>query len=183
MRCSVYIATSLDGFIARADGTLDWLLQADKSAAGEDYGYAAFMESVDYLVMGRSTYDFVRTMEPWPYAKPVVVLSRHRVEAPPRLAGKMEWMSATPAEIVGTLAARGAQHLYIDGGRTIQQFLAAELIDELIITRVPVLIGAGIPLFGPLPHDIRLRHVATHTYPSGMVQSRYAVLAHTFPGA
>ena len=176
MHCSVYIATSLDGFIARPDGGLDWLPQPDEVEPGEDYGYDAFMASVDGLVMGRGTFDFVRTVEPWPYAKPVVVLSSRPLEIPPRLAGQVEWMSGAPDEIVQTLAARGAQHLYIDGGMTIQRFLAAGLIDELILFRMPVLIGQGIPLFGPLPHDIHLRHLATRTLTTGVVEDRYAVI-------
>ena len=98
------------------------------------------------------------------------------LEIPPRLAGQVEWMSGAPDEIVQTLAARGAQHLYIDGGMTIQRFLAAGLIDELILFRMPVLIGQGIPLFGPLPHDIHLRHLATRTFTTGVVEDRYAVI-------
>jgi dihydrofolate reductase len=173
MKCSVYIAVSLDGFIARRDGSLDWLPQPDATAPGEDYGYAAFMASVDMLVMGRATYDFVRTVDPWPYAKPVVVLSRRPLDIPAHLTDRITGMSGSPREIVDGLAARGAQHLYIDGGRTIQQFLAAGRIDDLIITRIPVLIGDGLPLFGPVPHDVAWRHVETHAYASGLVQSRY----------
>lgn len=181
MKCSVYIAVSLDGFIARRDGSLDWLPQPGDASTGdggpgEDYGYAAFMASVDALVMGRGTYDFVRTVEPWPYAKPVVVLSSGPLEIPTHLAERVTWMSGTPQEIVQALAARGAQHLYIDGGKTIQRFLADGRIDELVITRIPVLIGDGLPLFGPLPHDVPLRHETTQSFPDGLVQSRYTVL-------
>jgi dihydrofolate reductase len=178
MKTSVYSATSLDGFIARPDGRLDWLpgAEAEAEASGEDYGYQAFIDTVDYLVMGRNTYALVLGFEPWPYAgTPVVVLSRRPVEIPARLAGAVEWMSGPPQEVVEQLAERGAQHLYIDGGRTIQGFLAEGLIQQLIITRVPVLIGQGIPLFGPLPHDIKLKHIETQAFPAGLVQSRYEV--------
>jgi len=179
MKASVYIATSLDGFIARADGGLDWLPGAEgESTAGEDYGYREFMDSVDYLVMGRKTFEFVATFAgEWPYGgKRVVVLSSRPLELPKHVAGRVEWMSGSPGEVVSRLAERGAQHLYVDGGKTIQGFLAAGLIQQLIITQVPVLIGEGIPLFGPLPHDIKLRHIETQSFPSGLVQSRYEVV-------
>jgi dihydrofolate reductase len=180
IKTSVYIATSLDGFIARADGGLDWLPGADGedgSETREDYGYRAFMDSVDYLVMGRSTYEVVLGFgREWPYGKkPVVVLSSRPVDIPDRIADTVEWMSDPPDDVVRRLAERGASHLYIDGGQTIQGFLAAGLIQQLIITRVPVLIGNGIPLFGPLPHDIQLRHIETRSFASGLVQSRYEI--------
>jgi dihydrofolate reductase len=178
MKASVYIATSLDGFIARTDGGLDWLPGIEGEEAGEeDYGYRAFMDSVDCLVMGRNTYDTVLGFGgEWPYGeKPVVVLSSRPVDIPNDLANKVEWMSGPPDDVVQRLAERGATHLYVDGGRTIQGFLAAGLIQQLIITRVPVLIGEGIPLFGPLPHDIKLRHIETQSFANGLVQSRYEV--------
>lgn len=181
IKASVYIATSLDGFIARPDGGLDWLPGASGDSGGdggEDYGYHAFMDSVDALVMGRHTYETAVAFDPWPYAgTPVVVLSSRPVPIPAPLTAVVESMSAPPHEVVRRLAARGAKHLYIDGGKTIQGFLAAGLIQQLIITTVPILIGSGIPLFGPLPHDIRLRHVETRAFANGMVQSRYDVLS------
>ena len=178
MQASVYIATSLDGFIAREDGALDWLPGADGTGAdqGEDYGYAAFMATVDALVMGRKTYEMVRSFGDWPYRVPVSVLSSRPLDVPEDLQGKVERQSGEPREIVAAWAHRGAKHLYVDGGRTIQQFLAARLIDRLILTRIPVLLGQGIPLFGPLPHDLRLRHTETTSYPSGLVQSSYEVV-------
>jgi dihydrofolate reductase len=177
MKASVYIATSLDGFIARPDGGLDWLPGIGGAETGEDYGYRQFMDSVDCLVMGRSTYEVVLGFGgEWPYSeKPVVVLSSRPVDIPDRLADTVEWMSGPPTEVVQRLAERGAGHLYVDGGRTIQGFLAAGLIQQLIITRVPVLIGEGIPLFGPIPHDIKLRHIETRSFANGLVQSRYEV--------
>lgn len=172
MTASVFIATSLDGFIARSDGSLDWLPGDDV----EDHGYTEFMATVDALVMGRKTFETVLTFGEWPFGtKPVVVLSSNptALVAPPGAVCTM--MSGTPAEVVAQLAARGMQHLYIDGGVTIQRFLDAGLIQRVIITRVPVLLGSGIPLFGPVAHDIRLTHVATRAYPSGLVQSEYLV--------
>lgn len=172
MKASVFIATSLDGFIARSDGSLDWLPGDDV----EDHGYTEFMATVDALVMGRKTFETVLTFGEWPFGtKPVVVLTSNpsALSAPPGAVCTM--MSGTPADVVAQLAARGMQHLYIDGGVTIQRFLDAGLIQRVIITRIPVLLGSGIPLFGPVSRDIRFTHVRTQAYPSGLVQSEYIV--------
>ncbi len=173
MKASVFIATSLDGFIARQDGALDWL----PGDGGEPHGYNEFMATVDALVIGRKTFETVLAFDSWPYgSKPVVVLStRSGLKAPD--GAVCDVMAGTPHEIVARLTQRGMKHLYIDGGVTIQGFLKAGLIQRLIITRIPVLLGSGIPLFGSLSHDIRLEHVATRSYPSGMVQSEYAIAA------
>jgi dihydrofolate reductase len=133
------------------------------------------MATVDALVIGRNTYETVLAFDSWPYGtKPVFVLStRPLAPAPP--GAVVERMSGDPAEIVAQLAARGIRHIYVDGGITIQRFLRAGLIQRLIITRVPVLLGEGIPLFGPLESDIILEHVGTQHYSSGLVQSEYVV--------
>ena len=173
MTASIFIGTSLDGFIARPNGDLDWL----PAGGGEPHGYDEFIASVDAIVIGRKTFEKVLTFGAWPYGdKRVVVLSSRPVDLSAAVGGVVEQMSGTPAEIVSKLAASGALHLYIDGGVTIQRFLRAGLIQRLIITRVPVLIGEGIPLFGTLPKDIRLRHVATRHFQSGLVQSEYHVI-------
>lgn len=171
MRASVFVGTSVDGFIARPDGSLDWL----PAGGGEPHGYNEFMASVDALVIGRKTYETVLAFDGWPYGgKPVFVLSTHALAgAPP--GAVVERLSGEPAHVLSQLAARGLEHVYVDGGITIQRFLAAGLIQRLVITRVPVLIGAGIPLFGATPRDIRLKHLATRHYPSGLVQSEYEV--------
>ena len=173
MKASVFIGTSLDGFIARANGDLDFL----PPGGGEPHGYDEFMATVDALVIGRNTFETVLSFDSWPYgAKPVFVLStRPLPEAP--AAARVERMSGAPAEIVSSLDARGIAHVYLDGGETIQRFLRAGLVQRLVITRVPVLIGRGIPLFGAIPHDIPLRHVATRHFPSGLVQSEYEIVA------
>jgi dihydrofolate reductase len=172
MTVSVFVGTSLDGFIARPNDDLDWL-PAD---GGEPHGYEEFFASVDALVIGRKTFEKVLTFGAWPYGdKRIVVLSSAPVDLSAAGGGVVEQMAGTPAEIVSRLAASGAHNLYIDGGITIQRFLSAGLIERLIITRVPVLIGEGIPLFGALPHDIRLRHVATRTFSGGLVQSEYHI--------
>jgi len=174
MTASVFVGTSVDGFIARKNGDLDWL----PVGGGEPHGYDEFIATVDTIVIGRKTFETVLSFEAWPYGrKRVVVLSSQPVDLSTVAArgGVVEQMGGSPAEIVANLAANGAQHLYVDGGITIQRFLRAKLIDRLIITRIPVLIGDGIPLFGSLPQDIRLRHVVTRSYPSGLVQSEYGV--------
>ncbi len=172
MKASVFVGTSVDGFIARLDGRFEFL----PAGGGEEHGYEAFMASVDALVMGRHTYETVLAFDTWPYGpKPVFVLSSHPLARAPAGA-VVEHLSGTPAEIVAQLAARGIQHIYVDGGLTIQGFLRAGLIQRLIVTRVPVLIGTGIPLFGPVPHDVQLTHVITRQYASGLVQSEYEVL-------
>jgi dihydrofolate reductase len=173
MRASVFIATSLDGFIARENGALDWL-PAD---GGEPHGYDEFIATVDAIVIGRKTFETVLTFDAWPYGtKPVVVLSTRSAAFRAPGGAVCDMMAGTPPDVVARLAARGFEHLYVDGGVTIQNFLRAGLIQRLIITRIPVLLGRGIPLFGPLSHDVRLEHVSTRSYPSGMVQSGYLVV-------
>lgn len=172
MTVSVFVGTSVDGFIARPNGALDFL----PPGGGEPHGYNEFFASVDALVIGRKTFETVLAFPEWPYGnKRVVVLSSQPVDLSAVRGGRVEQMAGTPAEIVSKLAASGAQHVYVDGGITIQRFLRAGLVQRLIITRVPVLIGEGIPLFGTLPRDIRLRHIATRHYPSGLVQTEYGV--------
>jgi dihydrofolate reductase len=166
---SVFVGTSLDGYIARVDGALDFL----PPGGGEPHGYDEFMATVDALVIGRNTYETVLSFAEWAYGqKPVFVLSTRALATPP--AGAIvERLAGEPADIVAQLESRGIRHVYVDGGDTVQRFLRAGLIHRLIITRVPVLIGNGIPLFGDLPGDVRLRHIATRSFPSGLVQSEY----------
>ncbi|MFI5058469.1 MAG: dihydrofolate reductase family protein [Candidatus Acidiferrales bacterium] len=172
MTVSVFIGTSVDGFIARPNDDLDFL----PPGGGEPHGYNEFIATVDAIVIGRKTFEKVLTLGPWPYGdKRVVALSSRPLDLSVAVGGVVEQMAGPPAEIVSRLAASGAHHLYIDGGVTIQRFLRAGLIQRLIITRVPVLIGEGVPLFGTLPRDVLLRHVATRHYPSGLVQTEYHV--------
>lgn len=171
MTVSVFVGVSVDGFMVRSNHALDFL-----PADPEPHGYDEFIATVDAIVMGRNTFEVVLGFGEWPYGKRrVVVLSSGPVDLSAVKGGVVEHMSGTPAEIVERLAASGANHLYVDGGMTIQRFLAAGLVDRLVVTRVPVLIGEGIPLFGPLPHDVPLRHVSTRAYPSGLVQSEYRI--------
>jgi dihydrofolate reductase len=171
MTASVFIGISVDGFIARKNDDLDFLPENC-----EPHGYTEFIASVDAIVIGRKTFEKVLTFGSWPYGeKRVVVLSSRPIDLSVVSGGVVEQMAGEPADIVAQLAARSIHNLYIDGGVTIQRFLRAGMIQRLIITRVPVLIGEGLPLFGPLAHDVRLRHVATRHYPSGLVQSEYEV--------
>ena len=173
MSASVFVGTSVDGFMARRGGALDFLPEG----GGEPHGYTEFIASVDAIVIGRKTFESVLAFAAWPYGKKrVVVLSSRPVDFSAVRGGVVEHMAGTPAEIVSRLAATGAHHLYIDGGVTIQGFLRAGVIERLIITRVPVLIGDGVPLFGALPHDVRLEHISTRHYRSGLVQSEYRIV-------
>ena len=170
---AVFIATSLDGFIAREDGALDWLPQP---SAEDDYGYTDFMASVDALVMGRKTFETVLTFGVWPYGKRrVVVLSSGAPAVPEARRSSVEVLALEPADLLRRLGDDGVRRVYVDGGQTIQRFLRVGLIGELVLTRVPVLIGSGIPLFGELAEDVALEHVATQAFPNGLVQSRYRI--------
>ena len=175
LTASVFIATSLDGFIARENDDLDWLDAANATVTpGEDCGYGAFMASVDTLVMGRHTYEKVLSFGDWPYGdKPVIVLSRQPLDIPSAIAANVTHSDESPRALCARLTQAGTGRLYIDGGVTIQRFLAAGLIDEMTITVIPVLLGSGKPLFGALTSDIPLTHINTKTYDCGFVQSTY----------
>ncbi len=172
MKLSVFCGVSVDGFLARPDDSVDFL----DTGEHVPHGYEEFFKSVDVVVIGRKTYEFVVRFGSWAYGKkPVVVLSTGKLNFSWIKNGVVEQMSGEPAEIVKHLKKCGYKHAYIDGGVTIQRFLKAELMDRMVVTRVPVLIGQGVPLFGPLLHDIKLRHVATRTYSNGLVQSEYGL--------
>jgi dihydrofolate reductase len=173
----VYIAASLDGFIARLDGDISWLNSAAPAIEGEDFGFADFYSSVDTLVMGRKTYETALGFPEWPYAsKHVVVLSHAPLTIPPRLAGNVEWMSASPLEVAQNLETTGAHNVYVDGGQTIQGFLRAGLINEITVTTIPILLGSGIPLFGSLDRELRLQLITSRAFSNGFVQTKYKIL-------
>jgi dihydrofolate reductase len=174
LKASVFVGTSVDGFIARTDGRLDFL----DHAGNEPHGYDEFVATIDAIVMGRATLETVLGFGRWPFTKPVFVLSTRPL--PPLPQGVVvERLAGEPPDIVAQLEARGIGSIYVDGGITIQRFLEAGLIDRLVVSRVPVLIGSGISLFGPLTHDIVLRHVATRQFASGLVQSEYSIATRT----
>lgn len=178
IKCSVFIAASIDGFIARPDGDIEWLHQpAYETAELKGVTYERFIATVDALVMGRKTLEKVLSFPEWPYeGTPVIALSYQPLQIPAYLEGKVELMAGDVNSLVATLAERGMKHLYIDGGQTIQTFLESGLIDELIITRIPVLLGQGIPLFSQIGRELELRHIGTHESDNGFVQSRYQVM-------
>jgi len=174
VKLSVFCGVSVDGFLSRSNHALDFLDAGGK----EPHGFEEFYDSVDVVMIGRKTFEVVRGLGGWFYGKKqVIVLSSGPLDFSPIKGAVIEQMSGEPAEIVRLLEARDFQHAYIDGGMTIQRFLTAGLIDRMVITRVPVLIGEGIALFGPTPHDIALRHVATKSFKGGLVQSEYEVCA------
>lgn len=178
IKCSVYIATSVDGFIAKPDGDIEWLhnpAYAGVPIAG--LSYDDFTATVDALVMGRNTFEKVLTFASWPYAETaVIVLSSRELHIPPALQGNVRHESGSPTELVNKLAQEGFKHLYIDGGITIQRFLQAGLINEITITRIPVLLGDGIPLFGSFgAAELPLQLIAAASSENGFVQVTYQV--------
>jgi len=175
LKTTVFVGASLDGYIARPDHGLDFL---GGDAPPPDSGFDAFFASVDALLVGRNTYDVVLGLPFWPYgAKPVFVRTRRPLGQAPEGA-VVEPISGEPAELLTALAARGCEHVYVDGGVTIQEFLRAGLIDRLVITWLPVLIGSGIPLFGDLAADVRLELASARTLEGGALQAEYRL-----PGA
>lgn len=172
----VFIATSLDGFIARSDGDIDWLLQRDDPS--EDHGYPAFIADKDVIVMGRGSYEKVRTFDTWFYDRPVVVLSEQLADSsvPEALKGKLRFSNLAPKDLMTELESQGVQRVYVDGGRVVQSFLRDGLVTDMVITTVPVLIGSGRPLFGGLERDVDLKLVSSRSFPSGLVQSTYRLV-------
>ncbi|WP_240636001.1 dihydrofolate reductase family protein [Caldimonas tepidiphila] len=176
-RIAVFAATSLDGHIARPDGGLDWLEAANaRLPPGEDCGFRAFLDGADLLAMGRASFEAVLGLGRWPYeGKPVEVLSRQALVLPRALRESVSVVAGEPAELAARWAAQGLRRVYLDGGQTVQRFLAAGLVDEITLTIVPVLLGAGRPLFGALPRELALVPLETRSYGFGFVQLRYAV--------
>ncbi len=181
LHCSVFIATSLDGYIARDDGSIDWLEAANATVPpGEDCGYADFMASVDALVMGSGTFEKVLSFADWPYGeKPVWVVSRTLTHIPAHLPAQVRLLHGTPGEITSLAQQQGYKRLYIDGGKLIQSFLQDGLVTELTVTTIPVLLGSGRALFGRLARDVKLGLVASRSYSFGFVQSTYQVIRNT----
>ena len=174
----VFIATSLDGYIARKDHAIDWL--ENQGTTSDEHGYTRFVDSVDGIIFGRKTYEVVLnlTSGDWPYPKPVIVLSRTLTQSdvPAHLTDQVTITDQTPRELLQSVQMKGWKRAYIDGGITIQSFLNEGLIEDLIITTLPVLIGEGIPLFGNTTQDIQLELIELTRYPSGLAQSHYRVL-------
>ena len=171
MKTSVYIGTSLDGFIAKPDGNIDWLTQY----ANDDaiHAYEEFMNGIDAIVLGRGTFEKILTFPSWPYEKKAFVLSSSLKQLPGTLQDKATLLSMRPKELLSYLLGMGFSSIYVDGGKVIQSFLKEDLIDDLIISKVPVIIGNGIPLFGFLSADLKCKHMRTETQSNGLVRSYY----------
>lgn len=170
----VFIATSIDGYIARPDGDILWLTSRPVPE-GEDFGYAAFLEGIGAIVMGRESFEKVLTFPEWPYKVPVTVLSRRpeQVTVPEALKGRVRVSGKTPAEVLEALGSEGVTRVYIDGGQTIRSFVAAGLVRRMIVTLIPVLLGQGRPLWGHGEGDIDLTLVAARHWENGFVQLEY----------
>lgn len=183
MKCSVYIATSVDGYIATPDGGVDWLhtsgnLEADMGS--EDMGFQSFMDSVDCMIMGRKCMEMISSMnltpEQWPYGDVrIVVLSNTVKEPPENLREKVEMYSGDIQELILKLESSGFKHAYIDGGSTITSFVNLKLINEITITKVPVLLGEGIPLFGKINKSVKLENAEASAFPNDFIQVKYSV--------
>jgi len=169
-QCSVYIAASLDGFIARSDGSIDWLKVVERQ--GEDYGFKTFFDSVDTVVMGRKTYETVLGFEPWHFTGKRCVVRTHA--APASRHGE-EFYGGDLTELVHRLGAEGAKRVYVDGGVIIGQFLAANLIDDVTVSVIPVMLGEGTPLSPKIGHDVKLELSSHRAFESGLVQLTYRV--------
>ena len=171
MKTTVYVGTSLDGFIARKDGDIDWLVKYQNKEVHDSYN--EFISRIDAMVIGKGTYEKVLSFPEWPYEKKVFVLSTSLKQIPGTLNDKATLVAMDPAALLNYLSDKGFSNIYIDGGKVIQSFLREDLVDELIITKVPELIGTGIPLFGYLDNDLRFEHIKTNIYSDGLVKSQY----------
>ncbi|WP_095497300.1 dihydrofolate reductase family protein [Paraferrimonas haliotis] len=184
MKCSVFIATSVDGYIATDDGGVDWLHTAGNSQAGmsenPDMGFSQFMASVDCMVMGRKCMETIASMnltpEQWPYGTThIVVLSSTLTQPPKSLQGKVEMFNGSITDLIASLTRKGFKHAYIDGGTTITSFLNLKLIDDITITQAPIVLGSGIPLFGKLQQPVKLTSTTTTRFANDFVQITYQV--------
>lgn len=179
MKVSVYIATSLDGYIARKDDDIEWLTSFP-SDSSEDYGYSEFMSSIDCIVMGRNTYKKVSSFSEWPYKKPVIVISKTLKNVPIGHLDKVTIFSNEISDLMNIFLHKKYNRIYVDGGKTIQSFLNAGYITDMILTQIPILLGSGICLFGNLNQDIYLKHIETKSYSSGFVQTKYEIIRNYF---
>ncbi len=181
MTCHVFIAASVDGYIATPDGGVEWLDQPGEAVLADgtpdDHGWPGFIERIDALVMGRGTFEKVLSFGEWPYEIPVVVMTSSASGGlvPDHLVGKAEVTPLAPSDLVTALADRGWRELYVDGGKVITSFLGAGLIGEMTITTIPVVLGDGIPLFGRVPESTTLELVSSRALSNGMVQTHYRV--------
>jgi dihydrofolate reductase len=177
MKIVIYVALSLDGYIAREDGSIDWLMDIPNPEKS-DYGFSDFIESIDAILMGRNTFDKVQSFGVWPYNKPVFVLSNTLTEVPPLLKEKVQILKGEEESILELLSNKGYKNLYVDGGKTIQGYLESELVDEMILSKIPIILGSGIPLFRSLENEQKFEHVKTEVYNNGIIKSHYKKVQH-----
>lgn len=168
----VYVATSIDGYIAKKDNNIDWLNEIP-NPENSDYGYSEFINTIDAIIMGRKTFEVVSKFKKWPYNKPVFVLSNKIKKTPNKYNDKIEIVNGELKTLIASLNKKGFKNLYIDGGRTIQSFLKENLIDEITITTIPIILGSGIPLFKEMDLEIKFKHVETQIYNNSLVKSKY----------
>jgi dihydrofolate reductase len=183
MKCSAYIATSVDGYIATIDGDVDWLhtsgnMEADMGS--EDMGFRSYIDSVDCMIMGRKCMEMISSMdlspEQWPYGDMHIVVLSNTLKTPPEnLHGKVELYSGDIESLILRLENNGFKHAYIDGGSTITSFINLKLINEITITRVPILLGDGIPLFGKTHKSVKLTNTQVSVFPNDFSQVKYSV--------
>lgn len=172
----IFIATSLDGFVARNNHKLDWLMK--QKTQGEEHGYNEFVDNIDVIVMGKGSYENVLSFGEWPYKKPVIVMSKSLTQSdiPISLANKVKITTLEPAALMQQLQDSGNDRAYIDGGKIVQSFIRAGLIEDIILTLIPILIGSGKRLFGEISEDIDLKLLNMENYPSGLIQTQYKLM-------
>lgn len=174
-KISIYIATSIDGYIARTNGEIDWL---DYGHTGdEDYGFKTFIGDIDALVLGRNTYEVVSGFDQWPYeGKKVIVLSHSLT----KVRKEAELFSGQLTDLTSKLHSEGIKHIWVDGGITVSQFLEAGLVDDITISIISMVLGSGIPLFSTMNREQKCRLINTRSFPSGLVQLKYEVIQETY---
>ena len=172
MTLYAYIGHSIDGYIADKNGGIDWLNEIP-NPNNDDFGFAEFMGKVDAIVMGRNTFEMVQSFGMWPYTKPVYVISSRLKTLSEEYSGKAKILNLKPAQIIEKLREIGHTDLYIDGGALIQSFLSEDLMDELIITAIPILLGGGVSLFGDLPKPMKFKLKKSEVLLNSLVKNHY----------
>ncbi len=171
-KVSIYIGSSIDGYIARKDGNLDWLHYGH--TGDEDYGFKKFISTIDAVVMGRNTYEVVANFDEWAYKnKRVIILSTTLT----KVRNEAELFSGELTELLAKLYAENIKHVWIDGGITVSRFLEAGLVDDITVSIIAMVLGSGIPLFNTMNQEQKCHLVSTQSYPSGLVQLKYEVLS------
>ena len=173
MKNSVFIATSIDGYIADKQGKLDWL-EIIPNPKNIDCGFKKFMDNIDAILMGRKTFEIVDGFDcEWPYSRPVFVLSNTLSSLPEKYHGKAEIVHGDIHDAINIIQNKNFEHLYIDGGKVIQSFLSHDLIDEMIITTIPILLGGGSPLFSHLNNHLAFRLKKSGVFLDNIVQNHF----------